>query len=145
MPLLHKGVQMLTDKAPKVISPRTHAIIDYAIVAGGFFVAGALAWRRHKRAAISAFICGAAETGVAMITDFPGGVTPLISFPTHLKIDAGLSAVTATMPNLMGFDDEGWPATFFRLHGTAMAAVGGSTQPEVGIARRTESEFRRVA
>lgn len=144
MPLLHKGVQMLSHKAPKIISPRTHAIIDYAVVAGGFFVAGALAWRRHKRAAISAFICGAAETGVALITDFPGGVTPLISFPTHLKIEAGLSAVTATMPNLMGFTDE-WPATFFRVHGAAMAAVGGMTQPEVGIRRRSESEFRRVA
>jgi hypothetical protein len=144
MPLLHKGVQMLSNKAPKVISPKTHAIIDYAVVAGGFFLVGALAWKRHKRAAISSIILGAAETGVAMITDFPGGVAPVISFPTHLRLDAGLSAVTATMPNLMGFTDE-WPSTFFRLHGAAMAAVGGMTQPEVGISRRTRGEFRQVA
>jgi len=144
MPLLHKGVQMLSNKAPKIISPKLHAIIDYTVVAGGFFLIGALAWRRHKRAAISSIILGAAETGVAMITDFPGGVTPLISMETHLKLDAGLSAVTATMPNLMGFTDE-WPSTFFRLHGTAMAAVGGMTQPEVGIRQRTRDEFRRVA
>jgi hypothetical protein len=144
MPLLHKGVQILSNKAPKIISPKLHAIIDYAVVAGGFFAVGALAWRRHKRAAISSIILGAAETGVAMITDFPGGVTPLISMETHLKLDAGLSAVTATMPNLMGFTDE-WPSTFFRLHGTAMAAVGGMTQPEVGIRQRTRDEFRRVA
>ena len=144
MPLLHKGVQLLSDKAPKVISPKTHAIIDYAVVAGGFFLIGALAWKRHKRAAISAMILGAAETAVPLITDFPGGVVSLISFPTHLKIDAGMSAVTASMPNLMGFTDQ-WPSTFFRAHGAAMAAVGGMTQPEVGISRRTRDDFRRVA
>jgi hypothetical protein len=144
MPLLHKGIQALSNRAPKIISPKTHAIIDYAIVAGGFFLIGGLAWRRHKLAAITSIILGAAETGVAMVTDFPGGVAPLISFPTHLKLDAGLSAVTATMPNLMGFTDE-WPSTFFRLHGAAMAAVGGMTEPEVGIVRRTRDEFRRAA
>jgi len=143
MPLLHKGVQMLSNRAPKVISPRLHAIIDYAIVAGGFFAVGALAWRRHRRAAISSIILGAAETGVAMITDYPGGVAPLINMETHLKLDAGLSAVTATMPNLMGLE-EGWPATFFRAHGAAMAAVGGMTDLGSGY-RRTRSELRKVA
>ena len=141
MPLLHKGVQMLSNWAPKVISPKAHAIIDYAVVAGGFFLIGALAWRKHKHAAISSIILGAAETGVAMITDFPGGVAPLISFDTHLKLDAGLSAVTATMPNLMGFTDE-WPASFFRMHGAAMAAVGGMTQPELGASRHARDELR---
>jgi hypothetical protein len=144
MPMLHKGVQILSNKAPKVISPKLHAIIDYTVVAGGFFLAGALAWRRHKRAAISSIILGVAETAIPMITDFPGGVAPLISMETHLKLDAGLSAVTATMPNLMGFTD-GWPATFFRLHGTAMAAVGGMTQPEVGMTEGARGDFRRVA
>ena len=144
MPLLHKGVQMLSDKAPKVISPRVHAILDYAVVAGGFFLIGALAWKRHKRAAVSSVILGGAETALAMITDFPGGVAPLIDMHTHLRVDAGLSAVTATMPNLMGFTDE-WPSTFFRLHGAAMAAVGGMTQPDEGVASRTRRELREVA
>jgi hypothetical protein len=48
------------------------------------------------------------------------------------------------MPNLMGFTDQ-WPSTFFRVHGAAMAAVGGMTEPEVSIRRRTREEFRRVA
>jgi hypothetical protein len=144
MPLLHKGVQLLSDKAPKVISPKVHAILDYAAVAGGFFLIGALAWKRHKRAAVSSVILGAAETGLALITDFPGGVVSLVDLYTHLKIDAGLSAVTATMPNLMGFTDE-WPSTFFRLHGAAMAAVGGMTQPDAGLAGRTRRELRQVA
>ena len=144
MPLLHKGVQMLSEKAPKVISPKAHAIIDYTVVAGGFFLIGALAWKRHKRAAISSIILGAADTALAMITDFPGGVAPLIDMHTHLRVDAGLSAITATMPNLMGFTDE-WPSTFFRLHGAAMAAVGGMTQPDVSLSERARGEFRQVA
>lgn len=124
--LMEKGVNLLSNNLPKVISPKTHAIIDYAVVAGGFFTVAALAWKSHKRAAVSSLICGIAETTTAMLTDYPGGVVRVIDFPTHGRIDAGFAAFVGTMPNLLGFKDE-WPASFFRSHALAMAAVTGMT------------------
>jgi hypothetical protein len=124
--LMEKGVNLLSNNLPKVISPKTHAIIDYAVVAGGFFAIAGAAWKRHKSAAVASLICGVAETTVNMLTDYPGGVAKVIDFPTHGKIDAGFAAVVGTMPNLMGFTDE-WPAWFFRSHAIAMATVTGMT------------------
>jgi hypothetical protein len=58
MPLLDQAARFATNKMPKVISPKTHAIIDYAMAAS-FFGMAAFFWRRNKRAALSALICGA--------------------------------------------------------------------------------------
>lgn len=125
--LMEKGVNLLANKLPKVISPKTHAIIDYAVVAGGFFAVAGFAWKKHKTAAVASLICGIAETTVAIMTDYPGGVgINAISLPTQGRIDAGFAAVVGTMPNLMDFSDE-WPAWFFRSHALAMATVTGLT------------------
>ena len=144
MALMEMGVRTLSNRLPKVIGPKTHAIIDYG-VAASFIVTGALLWRKSKRAAIASWICGGNELTTAMLTDYPGGVAKLISFPTHGKIDAGFAGVIASMPNLMGFSDRGC-SSFFRAQGLAMAAVTGRTdfegERESGRPRR---RFRRVA
>src|ERR1700737_2193529 len=109
MPIAHSAVKFLTKRSPKFISPRGHAFADYAI-AGSFFMAGALMFRRNKRAAISAFVCGGAEVVTSLCTDYPGGLTRAISFPTHGRIDMGLAAMAATLPGLMefGVEKETW-------------------------------------
>jgi len=124
MPLLHSSVKLLTKKMPKVISPRTHAVLDY-VTAGTFLAAGILllARRRDKRAGVSALVCGVAETITSLLTDYPGGVTDLISFPTHGKIDMGLAAMTATLPEFMDFEDMG----FFRTQAVLITANTGLT------------------
>ena len=124
MHLLHSSVKLLTKKMPKVISPRTHAVLDY--VTAGTFLAGGillLARRRDKRAGVSALVCGVAETITSLLTDYPGGVTDLISFPTHGKIDMGLAAMTATLPEFMDFEDMG----FFRTQAVLITANTGLT------------------
>ncbi len=137
MPMMQKGVKMLTDRMPKVISPKTHAIIDYA-TAGTFFVAGAMLGGRSKRAAIGSLLCGAMEAGTAMVTDYPGGVTDLISFQTHGRIDAGFAGFVATLPNVFMFGSEP-EAMFFRGQGVALVAVTGLTDFSEG----RESRRRR--
>jgi hypothetical protein len=128
MPLLDAGVRTLSNRLPKVISPKTHAIIDYAS-AGTFVAAGLLMMGSSKRAGIGSIICGAAQAGLVMMTDVPGGVFRAIDMDTHLKIDAGFSGFVATMPNLLGFGDEkkSW---FFRAQGMNIAAVGAMTNEE---------------
>lgn len=143
MPLMQKGVQMLADRMPKVISPKAHAIIDYA-TAGSFLLAGALLWRKNKRAALGAFACGAMEAGTAMMTDYPGGVKPVISFRTHGRIDAGFAGFVATLPTVMAFGDEP-EAMFFRGQGVALAAVTGMTDFERDGAAEYRSRRYRAA
>ncbi|HEU5336658.1 MAG TPA: hypothetical protein VFU27_11880, partial [Terriglobales bacterium] len=62
MPVLHSSVKLLTKHMPKVISPGTHAVLDY-VTAGAFIAGGVLLLkrRRDKRAGISALVCGVAE------------------------------------------------------------------------------------
>jgi hypothetical protein len=125
MSLAQTGMNMMSKRMPKAITPTFHAVIDYA-VAATFFTAGALFWRRNKRAAISAFICGGATALSSMMTDYPGGVWREMSYQTHGKIDAGLVGATGAMPNLMGFDDEK-EASFFKIQALAEATVTAMT------------------
>ena len=140
MPVLQKGVAAVANRMPKVISPKAHAIIDYATV-GSWFALGIWMMGRSKRAGISALICGGAELATTLITDFPGGVADVISFPTHLKIDMGLAATATALPNVMGFDDED-EAKWFRIMGLNMTAVGAMTNPREG---RQTGRRRRAA
>ena len=136
MPVLQKGVAALANRMPKVISPKSHAIIDYATI-GTWFALGAWFMGRNKRAGISALICGGAELATTLMTDFPGGVADVISFPTHGKIDMGLAATASALPNFMGFDDED-EAKWFRIMGLNITAVGSMTDfhQERGRVRR---------
>jgi hypothetical protein len=126
MALFDAGVRMLSNRMPKMISPRAHAIIDY-VTAGAFLGMGAYLWRRNRRAAVASLICGAAEVGTAAVTDYPGGVRPYISFEQHGKIDSMMSGIVATMPNMLFFANHP-SAQFFRGQGVAIAAVTGMTE-----------------
>jgi hypothetical protein len=127
MPVLHSSVKLLTKHMPKVVSPRTHAVLD-CVTAGTFLAGGLLLLRRRrdKRAGISALVCGVAQTVTSLLTDYPGGVTGLISFPTHGKIDMGLAAMTATLPEFMGFADA-QDVGFFRAQAVLITANAGLT------------------
>lgn len=125
MPLLDQTVRWTTNKMPKVIKPKAHAIIDYA-TAAAFFGMAAFFWRRNKRAAVSALVCGAAETITALCTDYPGGVMKEISYETHGTIDFGLSGLVASLPDMLRFSDEP-ESRFFRVKGLALATVAGLT------------------
>jgi hypothetical protein len=140
--LLERSTRLLSRHLPKVISPKTHAIIDYAVVATGFFAVARAAWNSNKKAALTSLACGIAEVTNILLTDMPGGVFKVIDFPTHGRVDAGFSSVAMALPNLMDFTGE-WPAWFFRAHGMAIAAVTGMTDFEA--IERPASRYRRAA
>jgi hypothetical protein len=125
MPLLDQAAKWTTNKMPKVITPKAHAIIDYAMAAS-FFGMAAFFWRRNKRAAVSALVCGAAEAITALCTDYPGGVVKEISYETHGTIDFGLSGMVASLPDMLRFADEP-ESRFFRMQGLGLATVTGLT------------------
>jgi hypothetical protein len=125
MPILDQAARWTTNKLPKVIMPKTHAIIDYAMAAS-FFGMAAFFWRRNKRAAISSLVCGTAETVTALCTDYPGGVVKEISYETHGAIDFGLSGMAASLPDMLRFSGEP-ESRFFRVQGLVLATVAGLT------------------
>jgi hypothetical protein len=125
MPLTQTATKMVADKLPKVIDAKTHAILDYS-TAAAFFMLGAAFWGRNKRAAVGAMMCGGAIVASSMLTNYPGGVKKVISFQTHGRIDAGLAGLTASMPNVMAFNDEA-EAKYFRGAALVETAITGLT------------------
>jgi hypothetical protein len=144
MPLLDQAARWTTNKMPKVINPKAHAIIDYAVGAS-FFGMAAFFWRRNKRAAVGALVCGAAETVTALCTDYPGGVVKEISYETHGAIDFGLSGLVASLPDMLRFSGEP-ESRFFRVQGLAMATVAGLTDfTGTGVGGQLKELDRRSA
>jgi hypothetical protein len=103
MPVLSTVVDELTQKLPKMVSAHAHLAADYAI-AGSFLAAGTWFWRRNREAAFGALICGGSALGLALLTSYPGHKKRLITFPVHGKLEVGLAAMIATMPEFLRFE-----------------------------------------
>ena len=141
MPILHNAIKLAVKPVPAVISPRAHSILDYITV--GVFVAGATwFWRRNKRAAIAAGLCGAAKLAVSTMTAYPGGVRRTIRYSHRREIDLGFAALTATMPEFFDFDDEP-QKRFFQVQGALAVAIAELTDFP-GRAPRSK-EYARAA
>jgi hypothetical protein len=136
MPMINNVAGIVTKRLPKVFSPKAHAFADYA-TAGAFLIAAALFWRRNKRAALGALVCGGAELTLSLLTDYPGGVTDVISFPTHCKIDVGMAAMVAEMPRFMKFEDDK-QKTFFTIQGGSIIGVANLTDYDRPVHRWKE-------
>jgi len=101
-----------------------------------------LCWKRRRRAAIASLICAGANATNTLLTDFPGGVADVISFPTHLKVDMGLAAMCSALPSFMGFDDE-VEAKYLRAMGMGITAVAALTESRTS--KRRLPRLRRIA
>ena len=125
MALMQEGVALAANRMPKVISPRVHCALDYA-VAGSFLLAGAFFWKRNRRASVGSLLCGGATGAVSLLTDYSGVGRKPISYSMHGQIDTGLIAMTAAMPKLV--DIEGTrEAKFFSRQAVAKTAITAMT------------------
>ena len=141
MPFLHSVIKIAAKPIPAVISPRAHAVLDYITV--GAFLAGATwFWRRNKRAAIAAGLCGGAKLAVSAMTAYPGGIRRSIRFPHRREIDLGLAAMIATMPEFLGFKDEP-QRKFFQVQGALGVALTELTDFPDRVPR--SKEYARAA
>ncbi len=142
MAIMQKGVALAASRLPKKISPRVHAALDYA-VAGSFLLAGALFWKRNRRAAVGSLLCGGATAAVSLLTDYSGtGPRRPISYPMHGQIETGLIAMTAAMPRLVRIEDDP-QAKFFSREALAKTAITGMTDfsnPRLRLSRAEDDE-----
>ena len=139
MPISTKLAELATRPLPKAISPRLHAAIDWG-TAGALIVAGALLWKKNKRAALASYLSADLIGSLIFLTDCPGGVWKKISFETHGKVDTGVSALVASLPNLLGFPDE-QESKLFQGIGIGLAAARQDTssrQYSVSLSHRRD-------
>ena len=125
MAFLHRSASICSTRLPKVLGPSVHSFVDYSLAAL-FVTAGVLFWKRHKNASVSALLCGAGVMLNCLLTDYPGGIVPAISWETHGKIDVGLAGITAALPGLMGFGDDA-QARFFEASAVVETLAAGFT------------------
>ena len=124
----------LERKLPKVITPAAHSVIDYAHVA--FFVTtGLVLWKKNRRAALASLGTGAFVLVQALLTDYPGGVLPRISFKTHGRMDAGFASASTVIPRLLAFDYTP-AAEIFHVNSVVEACVVGLTKFDSAEANR---------
>lgn len=115
----------MTARVPKVISPQSHAVLDYT-VATTFFTMGFRNFSRHRRAAVLALLNGGMVLGVSLLTDYPGGVWRRIPFRTHRTFDIAQAALAGLGPALFGFAGD-HEAQFFHAQATSEIGVIAAT------------------
>jgi hypothetical protein len=143
MPIATRAAQMVADRMPKVIDPKTHAVMDY-VMGGACLMLSAFLWKRNKRASVAAAMCGAATLTNAILTDYPGGVKRVLSYQTHGRVDAGLAGLTATMPTFFAFRGED-EAKYFTGLALAETVVTGLTDFDTATGKVIEMPVNRTA
>jgi hypothetical protein len=140
-----RDVTTLTRGVPKVFDAGAHAVADYA-TAGAFAALGLYLRKRNPRAAGLAYANAAAIAGLSMLTDYPGGVFPVLSFRAHGQADLALTALAAAGPAMLGFADDPAARVFYGAAGLETAIVsstdwssgGGGGNGEMFVSVREE-------
>jgi hypothetical protein len=138
MSLLSSALNLLESRLPKVIDAGTHGLIDYGHAA--FFLGMAVVCRKsNPRAAAAALATGGFVLAESLLTDYPLGVKPVISFEAHGKLDAGFAATSLAIPGVFGFEGTG-AAKVFKMNAFVEAVVVGLTDFHSERARRVAPE-----
>lgn len=115
---------MIDDRMPRVISAKTHGIIDY-IHAATNILAGVAFRKRNRRASNAAFLMGAGVLANALMTDYPLGVFRLYSFKVHGILDYGVAATSAALPEMLRLRRTSAPAQYFYGQGAGETVIAG--------------------
>jgi len=107
------------------ISPAQHAVLDYG-VAAAFLGVGFSMLSKHRGAAALAFINGAMVLGMSMLTDYPGGVFPTLSFRAHRTGDIGQAALAGLGPILFGFAGDPEARYFYGQAASEIAVIAAT-------------------
>src|SRR5438270_3681222 len=116
----------IDDAFPRVISAKTHGVIDY-IHAGTNILVGALFSRRNGRAGAAAYALGGFVLANALMTDYPLGVFRLYSFKVHGILDYGVAATSAALPEMLRLRRTSAPAQYFYGQGAGETMIAGIT------------------
>jgi hypothetical protein len=120
----------------KILSPRVHGFIDYAIVA--LLVLAPTLFAFGGIAATICYVVAAFHLVMSLLTAYPLGVAKLIPFPVHGGIELAAGIALIVMPWIVGFSAVDNARNFFVIAGIATAAVWLTTN--YSVARATIEE-----
>lgn len=118
-------LQTLTNPVPKVINPTMHAVADYSAAAG----LACLGWYlrdRNPTLAMFAFINAGLVVATSLMTRYPGGVFPALSFKTHGIVDTVQGAMLAAGPAMLGHADDPDAKYFYGQAAMEMGVVAAT-------------------
>lgn len=122
-------------RAPKFISPRVHAWLDFAVTTYFLGLGAWFAGRRKSGAATAAFLNAGMVAGVSLLTDYDGTGRKPISFKLHGTLDAVQATTAALAPVLHGFAGKPEAAFFFGQAANELAVIS-STDWDAGMRSR---------
>lgn len=127
-PGMANALKTLTTPVPKVIDPAMHAIADYS-AAAGLACLGVYLRDRNSTLSNFAFLNSGMIVLTSLLTRYPGGAFPVMSFKMHGMIDAMQGAMLAAGPALLGQTDDPDARYFY-----------GQAAVEMGIVAATDWE-----
>lgn len=104
----------------RLMTPAQHAVLDYSVAATYLGLAATLA-KQHRRASVLAAVNGAMVLGMALLTDYPGGLFRRISFKGHRTGDIVQASLAGLGPVLLGFANDPEAKYFY---GQALSGAG---------------------
>lgn len=140
MAMLNTVAKVITKPMPRMISPKSHSVLDY-VTAGVFLASAGFFWKRNKRAAIASLVSGSAVAAVSALTEYPGGVNGVFGLEKHRNIEVGLAGMIAAMPEFFSFADEP-EKNFFRIQGVLMTCLTELTDLNHVHQPHAEAEMR---
>ncbi len=105
----------------KILSPRIHGFIDYAIVA--LLVLAPTLFGFGGVAATLCYVAAVAQGGMSLLTAYPLGVKGVIPFPIHGFIELAVGVLFVAAPWLFGFADDVAARNFFLVSGASVGVV----------------------
>lgn len=109
----------------RLIDPRTHGFIDYAVVA--VLLLGPMVLGFGGTPAILSYVLGAAYLGLSLLTAYPLGAAKVVPFPLHGFIELGAGVLAIVSPWLFGFSELADARWFFLVAGISVVGLWSLT------------------
>lgn len=111
----------------RIISPRFHGFLDYSVAGALIGVPFLLNFAAYSLPATAISVAsGVALVVYSLLTDYSAGIRNLISWRTHLTLDAVAAVALLAAPFLLGFD--GLARGFYVTVAVAVLVVVATTQ-----------------
>ncbi len=122
---MENTLQTLTRPIPKVIDPAMHAVADYG-AAAGLACLGLYLRDRNSTLSNFAFLNAGLIVMTSLLTRYPGGLYPMMSFQMHGMMDAVQGAMLAAGPALLGQTDDPDSRYFYGQAALEMGVVAAT-------------------